>query len=148
MDRQDCLSSTYGSKPTILTGAPDPPPIFTGNATIHAPRSGRRSTLAMFSSPGTSLAAAMRAGTPVDHGPLPADHSAGQITLQTGVVMDNPPAGRSFGDVLTAPAQSYARGSTVTAEFVTGHPKNNLRRGGTFLEVQRQVDGHRSPRRG
>ncbi|MFE7384231.1 neutral/alkaline ceramidase [Streptomyces zhihengii] len=109
---------------------------YEGGSTLYG-----RHTLPAYQQEFASLAAAMRAGTPVDHGPLPADHSAGQITLQTGVVMDNPPAGRSFGDVLTAPAQSYARGSTVTAEFVTGHPKNNLRRGGTFLEVQRQVDG-------
>lgn len=27
----------------------------------------------------------------------------------------------------------------MTVSFVTGHPKNNLHRNGTFLEVQRQV---------
>jgi neutral ceramidase len=29
----------------------------------------------------------------------------------------------------------------VTVVFVTGHPKNNLRRCGTFLEVQQLIDG-------
>lgn len=42
---------------------------------------------------------------------------------------------------MTPPDPSYARGRTATVEFATGHPKNNVRRGGTFLEVQRLVDG-------
>lgn len=54
---------------------------------------------------------------------------------------DNPPAGKAFGGVLKAPETSYARGSTATVEFATGHPKNNVRRGSTFLEVQRLENG-------
>lgn len=88
-----------------------------------------------------ALAASLRDGTPAGGGPTPPDHSDRQTSLQTGVVMDNPPAGRRFGDVLAEPAASYGPGATVTAEFVTGHPKNDLHRNGTFLEVQRQVDG-------
>ncbi|MFC6705010.1 neutral/alkaline non-lysosomal ceramidase C-terminal domain-containing protein [Flexivirga alba] len=63
----------------------------------------------------------------------------GFLNLVPGVVYDNPPLGQKFGQVVTAPATSYTRGSRVTVEFVTGHPKNNLRRDGTFLEVQRKV---------
>jgi neutral ceramidase len=43
--------------------------------------------------------------------------------------------------VLVTPRPAYRRGDTVSAEFVGGYPNNDLHRGGTFLEVQRQVDG-------
>ncbi|MFB7026667.1 MULTISPECIES: neutral/alkaline non-lysosomal ceramidase C-terminal domain-containing protein [unclassified Streptomyces] len=39
--------------------------------------------------------------------------------------------------MLTDPAADHRPGRWVTVVFVTGHPKNNPRRGGTFLEVQR-----------
>ena len=31
---------------------------------------------------------------------------------------------------------------TVVAEFVTGHPKNNLRQGGSFLMVMKKSPGN------
>ncbi|TAK97296.1 MAG: alkaline ceramidase, partial [Aquabacterium sp.] len=37
---------------------------------------------------------------------------------------------------------SYKAGDTVAVRFQTGHPKNNLHRNGSFLEVQRQVGGN------
>ncbi|GAB2591475.1 ceramidase CerN [Streptomyces capparidis] len=87
------------------------------------------------------LARAMRDGTAVPRGPQPPDLSDRQLNLQTGVVRDSAPSGTAFGQVTTEPAASYARGATATVEFVTGHPKNDLHRNGTFLEVQRLVDG-------
>lgn len=69
------------------------------------------------------------------------DESGRQFTFQTGVVYDNPPTGKAFGGVLKAPESSYAPGSTATVEFATGHPKNNVRRDSTFLEVQRLENG-------
>ena len=45
------------------------------------------------------------------------------------------------GDVLVQPRASYSRGATVTAEFVAGHPKHDLRRNRTYLLVERRVDG-------
>ncbi|MGW0698482.1 neutral/alkaline ceramidase [Streptomyces sp. NPDC002867] len=109
---------------------------YEGGSTLYG-----RHTLPAYQQEFSRLAASLRDGTDTGRGPTPPDLSDRQITLQTGVVMDNPPSGRAFGDVLGEPAASYAPGATVTAEFVTGHPKNNLRRGGTFLEVQRLVDG-------
>ncbi|ONI86811.1 alkaline ceramidase [Saccharothrix sp. ALI-22-I] len=100
-----------------------------------------RNTLPAYQQEFTKLAASLRAGTPLAPGPTPAKPPFTDINLQTGVVFDDKPSGRSFGDVLTEPAATYARGQTATAVFVTGHPKNNLRRNGTFLEVQRLVDG-------
>ena len=87
------------------------------------------------------LAASMKAGTALPAGPTPGKPPFADINLQTGVVLDDKPADKRYGDVLTAPKASYKRGETVTAVFVTGHPKNNLHRNRTFLEVQRQVNG-------
>ncbi|MBI2734431.1 MAG: neutral/alkaline ceramidase [Aquabacterium sp.] len=71
----------------------------------------------------------------------PRDLSNSQLNFQTGVVMDLPAFGKRFGQVLKDVAGSYAPGDTVRVRFQTGHPKNNLRRNGTFLEVQRLVGG-------
>lgn len=109
---------------------------YEGGSTLYG-----RYTLPAYQQEFAKLASALRDGTAVGRGQAPPDLSARQITLQTGVVMDNPPAGKAFGDVLTQPGGSYPPGSRVTAEFVTGHPKNNLHRNGTFLEVQRLQDG-------
>ncbi|MEU0374176.1 neutral/alkaline ceramidase [Streptomyces sp. NPDC006283] len=109
---------------------------YEGGSTLYG-----RHTLPAYQQEFASLAASLRDGTTVDQGPTPPDQSSRQVSLQTGVVMDNPPSGRKFGDVLSGPAASYKRGATVAAEFVTGHPKNDLHRNGTFLEVQRQVNG-------
>jgi neutral ceramidase len=42
---------------------------------------------------------------------------------------------------MVQPAASYHRGEQVEAAFVTGHPGNNLRNEGTYLEVQRNDGG-------
>ena len=56
--------------------------------------------------------------------------------LNLGVVMDGVPSGMDFGDVRDPVLESYGRGDTVFTSFWTGHPKNNLRLGETFLEIQ------------
>ncbi|TXG92332.1 hydrolase [Rhodococcus rhodnii] len=52
--------------------------------------------------------------------------------------VDVAPDGRTFGDVLTAPAASYARAETAVAVFVGANPNNVLRRGDTYLAVERR----------
>jgi neutral ceramidase len=49
--------------------------------------------------------------------------------------------GRDFGDVLSAPRGRYARGEQVEIVFAGANPNNDLHRGGTYLEVEREVDG-------
>ena len=85
----------------------------------------------------TKLAAALRDGLSVSAGPTPRDLRNNQTTLQTGVVYDDKLLFDSFGGVKTDAASSYTRGQTARAVFVAGHPKNNLRTQGTYLEVQR-----------
>ncbi|WNF25613.1 neutral/alkaline ceramidase [Streptomyces sp. C11-1] len=109
---------------------------YEGGSTLYG-----RYTLPAYQQEYERIAESLREGTVLDRGPTPPDESGRQFSLQTGVVYDNPPAGRAFGDVLKAPEASYARGEKATAEFATGHPKNNVRRGSTFLEVQRLENG-------
>lgn len=109
---------------------------YEGGSTLYG-----RYTLPAYQQEFAKLAASLRDGSAVDRGPTPPDLSDRQINLQTGVVMDNPPSGKSFGGVLVQPEGSYEPGDTAKTEFVTGHPKNNLHRNGTFLEVQRLEDG-------
>lgn len=87
------------------------------------------------------LAAALRTGQPTPSAVQPPSLPQNRISVRPGVVLDSPPLGKSFGSVVTEPAASYARGATVRADFVTGHPNNNLRDEGTFVEVQRQDGG-------
>ncbi|MDQ1645901.1 MAG: neutral ceramidase [Cryptosporangiaceae bacterium] len=101
-----------------------------------------RWTLPAYQEEFGGLASAMKSGAPAaaDDG-TPRDLSDKQLNFQTGVVFDTTPGGVPFGTVKTQPDLTYQRGQTAKAEFWTGHPKNNLHRGGTFLEVQRQVNG-------
>ncbi|MFC9690884.1 neutral/alkaline ceramidase [Kribbella sp. NPDC056951] len=100
-----------------------------------------RYTLPAYQQEFAKLAAAMKAGTTVPPGPTPRDLRGKLVNFQPGVVFDGPPPGKKFGDVLTAPKPTYQPGAQVAAGFVTGHPKNDLRRDDTFLEVQRSVNG-------
>lgn len=89
------------------------------------------------------LADALRAGTEVVSSLRPRDLSRYQMTLRTGVVYDDVPLGKHFGAVVTQPKTSYRKGEKAKAVFWGGHPKNNLRLEGTFLEVQKlDQNGH------
>lgn len=83
------------------------------------------------------LARAMRNGETVNPGPTPRDLSNKQSSLITGVVFDDVPLFKSFGDVYQDAAASYSRGTVASAIFWGAHPRNNLRTQGTYLEVQR-----------
>ncbi|MST50024.1 neutral/alkaline non-lysosomal ceramidase N-terminal domain-containing protein [Mobiluncus porci] len=84
------------------------------------------------------LAEAMVSGTPVADDALP-NVSTRWKTNRPGVVFDDKPPSQQFGQVLTQPSAQYHQGQTARAVFRGGHPKNNLRVGGTFLRVQRQL---------
>ena len=84
------------------------------------------------------LAEAMVDGIGVDAGPTPRDLSNDQTTLQTGVVFDDKPLFKSFGDVVSNANSSYNKGQTASVTFWGGHPKNNLKIQQSFLAVQRK----------
>jgi neutral ceramidase len=70
-------------------------------------------------------------------GPTPPDNRDNSISLITGVVYDSPGLFKSWGDVITQPSATYARGAVVNATFVGANPRNNLRLEGTFLAVEK-----------
>lgn len=81
------------------------------------------------------------ANSPPPAGPAPPDNRERSISLITGVVYDNPPLGKKFGQVTTDVQASYARGAKVSATFVGANPRNNLRLEGTFAAVEKKQDG-------
>ncbi|GKX31568.1 neutral ceramidase [Vallitalea longa] len=87
------------------------------------------------------LANDMKSGAVTDSGPTPRNLIDEQMCFQTGVVLDNVPIGKEFGDVEQQVDSSYNTGETVTVSFWTGHPKNDLKIQSTYLEVQHKVDG-------
>ncbi|TGK49244.1 alkaline ceramidase [Leptospira kanakyensis] len=84
------------------------------------------------------LASALRNGSVSPAGPTPADLTNNQATFQTGVVFDDIPLFKSFGNVFTQPAASYTNGATVSAVFWGAHPKNNMLIGSSFVDVEKQ----------
>jgi neutral ceramidase len=94
-------------------------------------------TLGAYQQSYHELASALRQGTPAYASAATRNLENNQMSFQTGVVLDNTPIFKSFGDVVRQANASYVRGQRVEVEFWTGHPKNNLRQNGTFLEVQR-----------
>lgn len=94
-------------------------------------------TLGAYQQSFHELATALRQGTSAGSNAAVRDLSNNQMSFQTGVVLDNTPVFKSFGDVERQANASYLRGQRVEVSFWTGHPKNNLHQNGTFLEVQR-----------
>ncbi|RKH55978.1 neutral/alkaline ceramidase [Corallococcus llansteffanensis] len=96
-------------------------------------------TLAALQQSFTGLAGALRDGTPVPPGPTPRDLRGAVVGLQPGVVFDDKLLWVDFGDIVAEAKPSYARGETASATFWAGHPRNNLKQGGTYLRVQRRL---------
>lgn len=87
------------------------------------------------------LAKALKDGDDVQNTIYPRDLRRYQMTLRTDVVFDDTPLGKNFGSVVVQPKARYKKGERASAIFWTGHPKNNLRLEGTFLEVQKLEQG-------
>ncbi|KAF7354597.1 Neutral ceramidase [Mycena sanguinolenta] len=78
--------------------------------------------------------------------PLPPELQSDAISLQTPVVFDAAPIGKSFGQVLIDVAKTpYSVNQTVSAQFVGANPRNNLRLEGTFLSVDHLVNNAWTP---
>jgi len=70
-------------------------------------------------------------------GPSPPDNRDNSLSFITGVVQDNPPLGKKFGNVKTQPAATYTRGAVVNTTFVGANPRNNLRLEGTYAAIEK-----------
>ncbi|MER0245659.1 neutral/alkaline ceramidase [Streptomyces sp. HSW2009] len=97
-----------------------------------------RYTLPAYQQEFAQLARALKTGEPTPSRVRPPWLGDRQLSLNPGPVLDAPPLGREFGDVRDEPAAGYRPGERATATFYTGHPANDVRAGGTFLEVQRR----------
>lgn len=85
------------------------------------------------------LAQDMKAGRDTPITLRPRDLQDHGTDVQPGVLLDTPALGHAFGDVLEAPHASYQAGQTVRVVFSSGSPRNHLRRGDSYLEIQRQA---------
>lgn len=92
--------------------------------------------LAAFTQTAVGLARALVAGEPAPSGPPPPDLTAHTARWGRRPRHDEPTAGR-FGRVVLEPKARYGPGDVVSAVFVAAHLANDVHRGGTFLEVQR-----------
>ncbi|MFL6089819.1 MAG: neutral/alkaline non-lysosomal ceramidase N-terminal domain-containing protein [Aeromicrobium sp.] len=77
------------------------------------------------------LATAMRDGTSVQQGTRP-----GPADRRSWVRPPGPDVGE-FGQVVAQPRREYEAGQVVRVGFASANPDHDLRRGGTYLEVQR-----------
>lgn len=80
------------------------------------------------------LASAMRNSTQMPQGQRP-----GPAYTASWLRPLEPDVGE-FGHVLVQPDGRYRAATTVRTEFVSANPNHDLRRGSTFLEVQRRAD--------
>lgn len=68
--------------------------------------------------------------------PSPRDLTGRVAQLQTSVVVDRPPVGKSFGQAVSQPAENATAGDTVSFTVWGGHPKNDLKIQRSYLDVQ------------
>ncbi|MCT2119910.1 neutral/alkaline ceramidase [Dietzia cinnamea] len=111
---------------------------YEGGATIFGPW-----TLPAIQQIAADLARSIRAGTPLDPGTSERDLT-GQIPVSPlgNPLVDTPAPLRNFGDVLDQPLPEYRVGQRVLVRFCGTHPNSDLRRGGTYLTIERR-DGRR-----
>ncbi len=103
-------------------------------------------TLAAWQQSFAHVADALRDGQPAVDTGAPLDLSDAQVLQTLPVVADSPCAlpdavlcpFEKFGDVLQAPPAMAGPGQHVVVRFRGAHPRNDLRTGVGFLEVQRQ----------
>ncbi|MCX4028426.1 neutral/alkaline ceramidase [Endozoicomonas sp. SM1973] len=98
-------------------------------------------TLAAYRQILAGLAQSLVEGTAIAHDlePSPRDLSAHQLTFQTGVVYDQPPLFKQIGDRVMDVRSSYHSGEIVQVSFWGGHPKNNMKTGGSYLFVEQLI---------
>lgn len=101
-------------------------------STIFGPK-----TLILYLKQYELLAQAMALNQTLDAGPTPVFLDDKIISLTTPVFFDSAPFGRSFGQVVRQPEQSYKSGTTVNVHFISGNPRNNLLHEKTYLSVER-----------
>jgi neutral ceramidase len=76
-----------------------------------------------------------------DSGTPPPNLLEDQWSLVPGVIADSVPAGRDFGQVsANFLRKKYRIGEIVEVEFHAGCPRNNLKLGGTYIQIERRKE--------
>lgn len=107
---------------------------YEGASTIYGPN-----TLDAYIQIYSDLSHALANGSTLDSGPSEPDLTKSALRLLPDVGVDIPPIGKKFGDMIqdVKPNSTYTFGDQVSVRFVTGHPRNDLFQGDSFLYVQR-----------
>ncbi|XP_071106095.1 neutral ceramidase B-like [Haliotis cracherodii] len=106
---------------------------YEGASTTYGPH-----TLQAYIQTLVGLAQDMTKGTPSPPGSDPPNLLDRQLSFLPPVIFDAAPAGKTYGDVVVDVQQEYKQNSTVTVSFISGDPRNALKRDETFLTVERQ----------
>jgi len=85
--------------------------------------------------------AATPPAAPISLGPDAPVHTNNSLNFIAGVVYDNPPIFKKFGDVLTDVKKTYKKGDMASVVFVGANPRNNLRLEQTFVAVEKKEGG-------
>jgi neutral ceramidase len=109
---------------------------YEGASTIYGPH-----TLALYLKRYKDLTKAMFQGEHPDSGPTPPDLSNKVHNFVPGVLFDTAGLMHRFGDCLQHPPSKVKRGTTVSAKFVAGHPRNDIMQEGSFLRVEKLIGG-------
>lgn len=78
--------------------------------------------------------------TSAEAGPTARDLSDKQVSFVAGVVYDNAPLGKKFGDIAQNVNSSYKKCDTVTVVFWGGNPRNDLKTQSSYLEIQKKTE--------
>jgi neutral ceramidase len=96
---------------------------------------------AAFQQEYAKLCRAIVSGEDVPPGPTPPDVTERTVNFAAKVWFDDVPFTKKYGDVIEQPKATYTRGEVVVVQFWGAHPNNNYRIQGTFLVVEKVVDG-------
>lgn len=132
------LTNTYSSY--VTTYEEYQAQRYEGASTIFGPH-----TLDAYIQEFLRLADDMIQGKPTESGPTPPNMIKNQWSFLPPVVIDTAPLGKHFGTVVEDVARTpYFVGDTVKVTFQSACPRNNVRTGDSFLQVQKlqEETGH------
>ena len=72
-------------------------------------------------------------------GPFPPNNVNTSLSFITGVIYDQAPLFKTFGEVLSNAQPTYSPDETVTVRFVGANPRNDLRLEDTYAAVEQQL---------
>ncbi|WTW99617.1 neutral/alkaline ceramidase [Streptomycetaceae bacterium NBC_01309] len=135
VDRENVLVAGYSNAYGHYTTTPEEydAQMYEGGSTLFG-----RWQLPALQQIAAGLAEAMRDGRPVERGEPEPDLAGRRFNRDAAAPAPVfAPPDRVFGQPLSLSRD----GSVVAAEFVAGHPSTELRRGGTYLVVERETAG-------